>query len=614
MADEQLEAMAASGRLSPDDPKVIEAVRRGLIRISAFRAPKVEGRVTFRDRTDELRQRQADLKRPVEPLSGAAVAEDQRRNPLPVSGLQEGAEAAVMSTAGGLAGAAIGGPVGMIAGGAAGAGAARLAHGGTAAEAGKDAAIDAAWSMALPVVGSGVRRVVGGVRQGVRRLLPGGREAFDAVREAAEEAAQLGIPVRHGTLTPGTVAESGALKNTERIVSAMWGGAPLRETAEEGAELLRGTITRRIGPSVAAAEALDDAPLAVQKAAQGVYRQWLDEAGELYRKVDQAAQTELVDLAPIELMAKEILEGPAKLGSKKARAKAAGQLRELLERGNTTTFEDAHALRSDLLEFIVEQQRMGHKGGLIPHLKRVQTALDAQIDGSLATPELKSTLALARSKWHTAKEVFERGPLRGLIKAAPERAIKIVSGTRSPKIVDEMRAVLDPEDFEVFRGSVIDDVLTKAGAKTGEEIPFGFGKALAKNKGLIESLYPDEGARILRSAEALDFLSKRLRTSPARGVERDAILLAQGFLAHMNPASLVGTAAAPFIARLLSSKNVAFALVNGSLQKPGTPAFSKWIQEIYKAAEQAVPGTTAAILSQTPNEEPEAARAAGGSR
>jgi hypothetical protein len=630
VADSELQKLARQGVLSPEDPLVIEAVRRGLLSVDDF-APSFAD--LSDDRTTEAKLKLLrtstpkdtdEMRRGLEAVRDdralrMGLVEPGRYTPPDPSELEMGDKDAVgaglataLSSLGAVGGGAFGGPPGALVGGALGSGAARLLTGGSAREAGRDALIDAAVTTAIPVAGAGLGRLAKAAR--IRRMVPGGAEAFEAVAQAADEATGLGLPVRYGTLPPGTISESGALKNLERVTSGMIGGAPLREAAEEGGDLLRGVIQRRITPAMLAAEAVDNAPLAVQKAVKATYRQWLDEAGELYKKVDDLAAGQLVDMAPVERAAQEILEGPARIGSGQARAHAVSRLKEVLKRGNTTTFEDAHALRSDLLEFIVGEQRQGRSGRLIPHLKRVQGMIDEAIDGTTGatSPAVQQTLHEARRRWRVAKETFENGPLRGLIRADPERAIRLVAGTRSPRVVEELRKILDPEDFDVFRGAVVDDLLTKSGARLGEEIPFGLGKQLTKHKGLIESLYPEDGARILRAAQALDVLAPRLRTSPTRGAERDLLLLAQG------ATGIVPTAlAAGGVARLLSNRAVATALVRASLATPGTPGFQKLVLELDRAVKIAMPGVagaTAALLRMGMPNEPEAAAAAGGAR
>jgi hypothetical protein len=375
---------------------------------------------------------------------------------------------------------------------------------------------EAATSAAL---GAGGEMIGGLAVKGLQRLFPARPVTPEAV-EAQKIVSKVG-----GQLTPAQITDSRGLDIAENIAeSSLIGGGAIKEVKKGTQQKLQDAIESSAS-RFASQFSPEQSGEAIQQAMERSEGAWRAASKEKYAAIDAAMRDPatgtplaLVDLRPVKDMAAKLQPGEVRLET----GYLSNRLRNIQEMPDQVLFEEAHALRSDIMDIVRGVTAPGGPAtGPQVKAKGPMARLAAETFQQMEETA-KEVGGNAFQAWREADAFFREGAktfnsalTRQVARATPDAVVGVIAKNARPYAIRSIRNTVD--DVEAWRGvqaSWLDQLLNSPGvtnATTGEMS----GKALVRqltrfgDEALSELFPSGAGSSLKRLGHALAFAQQK---------------------------------------------------------------------------------------------------------
>ncbi len=409
----------------------------------------------------------------------------------------------------------------------------------------------------------------------------------DKLVEGAKEAIAA-ITKRGGVVTPGRVTESRGLQVVESMSEAsILGGGQIKDTTRRATKIAQ-QMADDFMEGFSRQATREETSLLVQDTIRAGAEAWKTAAGKLYGRVDDLAEKVIVDITASKKLAQQILEKSEK-GLKSPDVKKV--VSDILNKPNSVPFEQAQALRSDLLGVsrLKEKGLVAGKGEAAAKRLASSFKSDMTIAGETLNPEALAAWREASDFWRMGSKTFDDRVIKSLATRSPDGLFAAAIKHNNPDTVHRIRSIIqDSKTWDKIKGQFIQDIFEKSTNEVGEIS----GKQLLKQVkkwreggSLAALLSKSEAAELQKVAQTLRLVESATTTEKVGSVAIQLLQVgAAGTIFSLNENRAEGTGLAAAI--IFGPAVMAKALTNKS--------FSKWLTIGLRSPPGSKQGTLAA--------------------
>ena len=260
---------------------------------------------------------------------------------------------------------------------------------------------------------------------------------------------------------------------------------------------------------------------------------------------------------------------------------------DIIDRPNIVSWEEASALRSDLIAFdpvltdVVKGKAKGKAKLLSGELDNIMAATARNLD-----PEAEIAWREANKFWSEGKVLYNSSFIKSLVKRDPETVFETIIKQKRPGTIRKIRNIVNnAEDWRAIQGQFLDNWLTKsAGKEVGELSGDKLGNYLAQfGDATLKEIFP--GGSTVQNLETFARTAQLAQLKPEAGHFRLAVQFGQAgvilsFLTRRgtNVADVITLGLGPAaLAKIYTSPLGFKLLVTGFKAPPGS-------QQAFKAA------------------------------
>ena len=184
---------------------------------------------------------------------------------------------------------------------------------------------------------------------------------------------------------------------------------------------------------------------------------------QLYKNLDELVEGAVVDLRPLKAEASRLLqEAEAAVGAGPRKS----LLKEILRKGDSMTFSDAHTMRASLLT----RGRVG-TDPLADQTVGIAKKLSGDIDGLMTKaieqrPGAEDAFRAASNFWKKGKDLFNNNLIKKLVKEDASQVSKKIfeAASDNPDMIRRIRKAIgnDTETWKALQGEVMDKIIKNA--------------------------------------------------------------------------------------------------------------------------------------------------------
>lgn len=428
-----------------------------------------------------------------------------------------------------------------------------------AAETAGAAAIGEAGAMGVAKLGS---KVLAPYKD---RLVEGARTAFEKIAE------------RKGVITPGKLTTSRLIDTIEGVSEAsILGGGKIAKTQEQAIETARG-LADEFYNSFSRSATKEEADILLQDAVKGGSQYLKEIGGAYYRRVDELVKDATVDISKMKKMSETMLSEAQKgLRSPDVEKLA----KEIAAKGNRVTFEEANALRSDLLNVSRQKEEGLVAGKGEAFAKRLAGVADESIQTASQGLDKEAYQAWRQANdfWSKKSKLFNNQVVKNIATKEPDRLYESAIKYNNPATISKVKQVIgDEEVWKQVQGRFVQDIFDKSKNELGELSGQKLMKQIKKwqdGGSLKQVLKPDEAIALKEIARTL-----QIAESPASKEKIGSVAI-----------QLLQVGAAGTVFQLNENKKEGAAQASAIIFGPAvmakmltSPSFARWLSIGYKA-------------------------------
>jgi len=423
-----------------------------------------------------------------------------------------------------------------------------------------------------------VGETVGGlaVKAGGKFLAP-----FKERLVAGAKAAANMVAKRGGLITPGRLSESRLIDTAESVAGAsIFGGGRIKEVSDEAIDISRG-IADDFVESFSTGATREDTSLLVQDAIQEGVDTFKELGRSLYGKVDELTGAARVDITATKKLADQLLAKSEKgLGS----PDVSKIVNKIKSKGDIVSFEEAQALRSDLLGVVRAKEKGLVAGKGEATAKRLVPTVDrAMQDGARGiSDEALTAWRTANAHWKSGSKTFNDRIIKNLATRSPDGLFNTAFKTNNPATIRKIKSIVgDKKAWQEIQGQWTRDVFEKSSNELGE---LSGTKLLRQIKrwgdggSLKEIMSPEQIINMRQVARTLQIAEAQASREKVGSIAIQLLQVGAAgtiFSLNENKAQGAGTAAAiifgpAIIAKALTNKSFARWLTVGVKAPPGS--------------------------------------------
>lgn len=312
----------------------------------------------------------------------------------------------------------------------------------------------------------GIEGAIGGTGEGIARALVGagskaGRGFSKAVSREGDEALRFfkgsGITLNPAKLTDSRILDVASNAGEASFIS----GNKFLNGQLQAAHFIDDSVD-----DLVRAMRASDRQLAgdlVQDAISKNTLAFKERSVQLYKNLDDIVEGAVVDIRPLKAEAYRLLqESEAAVGAGTRKS----LLREIIRKGDSMTFSDAHTLRASLLT----RGRMG-TDPLADQTVGIAKKLSGEIDDLMTNaigqrPGAKEAFRAASNFWKKGKELFNNTLIKKLVKEDASQVSKKIfeAASDNPDMIRRIRKAIggDTATWRALQGEVMDKIIKSA--------------------------------------------------------------------------------------------------------------------------------------------------------